>query len=613
MSADPIVYCLEHLTDYRQFERLCSDLMNGSGYENIDPLGGSSDGGRDALFCATGQEPTIFAYTVRTDWRRKLIQDCERIQREGHKLSALVYVCSSSIGATDKDEIRGHVLGTFGWQLQVYDLERIRVLLTGTLRHLVPRHPAIFCPPWFPQRGGLSISSASDTVVIDHVEADHALATWLDRRLALAGYRTWCYGTAPLAGEDANDSVRLLIQNRAQQYLPILSPEGIADRDFMDRCGLAGAEERHLLPCWSADMTSLLPGRLARISPARFQTSWATGLTDVLQNLQSRGVAPALDSTQGRAIALRAYVPESVIRATPERVFANVFPVTVPNSILVYQLNQPLAPSAEDLLRRQWAFSSVDPRNIFAFDKSPIALPAEVGTRPVEYAWANYDRYLERPSYDVVKELILRSLDIACINAGLQWCSDRRVFYFVKPDTGERNVSFVHVDGRSTRVAMTGERQYGWGDRSTQFRYQLGPRFRVGRDDNGQWWVTVGVYVRVTDFAGACFQLKDIARRRKAVTKSWWNREWLARLMGLMQALRTANADGIQIGSGRRGVVLSVKPLEWECPVSIDVEAMDHIGDFQEEMSSLRFIDDEDSRGTPEPEPDLGAEESDGA
>ena len=41
VSADPIIYCLQQLTDYRQFERLCSDVMAGSGYATIDPLGGS--------------------------------------------------------------------------------------------------------------------------------------------------------------------------------------------------------------------------------------------------------------------------------------------------------------------------------------------------------------------------------------------------------------------------------------------------------------------------------------------------------------------------------------------------------------------------------------------
>ena len=39
MAADPIIYCLENLTDYDQFERLCHDLMAASGYRTIEPLG----------------------------------------------------------------------------------------------------------------------------------------------------------------------------------------------------------------------------------------------------------------------------------------------------------------------------------------------------------------------------------------------------------------------------------------------------------------------------------------------------------------------------------------------------------------------------------------------
>ena len=73
MSADPIIYCLENLTDYRQFERLSSDLMAGSGYPDIEPIGGSSDGGRDAIHVSHADGSfTIFAYSVRSDWKKKL-------------------------------------------------------------------------------------------------------------------------------------------------------------------------------------------------------------------------------------------------------------------------------------------------------------------------------------------------------------------------------------------------------------------------------------------------------------------------------------------------------------------------------------------------------------
>ena len=49
MAADPIVYCLEHVTDDDQFERLCHDLMALDGYRHIEPLGGHKDKGRDAI------------------------------------------------------------------------------------------------------------------------------------------------------------------------------------------------------------------------------------------------------------------------------------------------------------------------------------------------------------------------------------------------------------------------------------------------------------------------------------------------------------------------------------------------------------------------------------
>lgn len=218
MSADPIIYCLEQLTDYRQFERLCSDVMAGSGFEKIEPLGGSNDRGRDALHVCRDNpdDVTIFAYSVRPDWRRKLLdEDCERIREEGHHLKSIVFVCTSAVTSTQKDSVKEAVREKFNWELELFDIERLRVRLASDLRHLIARHPSIFCPPWFPTRGGLSISESHNTLVIDHVPDDHALATWLARRLQLAGHRTWCYGTAPLAGESPDESVRLLIERCA--------------------------------------------------------------------------------------------------------------------------------------------------------------------------------------------------------------------------------------------------------------------------------------------------------------------------------------------------------------------------------------------------------------
>jgi len=89
MAADPIIYCLEQVTDYDQFERFCHDLMALSGYPDIEPLGGSKDKGRDALNVARNGQPlsTVFAYSVREDWFKKLREDADKVKKWGQPQS----------------------------------------------------------------------------------------------------------------------------------------------------------------------------------------------------------------------------------------------------------------------------------------------------------------------------------------------------------------------------------------------------------------------------------------------------------------------------------------------------------------------------------------------
>jgi hypothetical protein len=596
MSADPITYCIERVSDYRDFERFCSALLASAGYPGIDPLGGTGDEGRDAIIRSDSAGRKIgFAYTVRSDWRAKLASDCKRVHDKGHDPDVLVFVCTEALSASEKDFAHGFVKDKYGWTLELFDLERLRVQLVGPLRHLIAQHPSIFTPPFFPQVGGQSIAESRDTVLIDHVPADHAVATWLARRLSLAGFRTWCFGTAPLAGENPDEAVRKLLELRASQYLPLVSNISLGDGVFVERCTIAASRENFVVPCsLIAGVDSRMPSRLSKLTPADFGKSWNTGLDQVLAKLGAIGIEPLLGADRGRQIALRDYLPTRVTVAKPEAVFANVLPLQLPQTMLVFDLQRSLTDAETLDLRRQWAFVELSAYRLVAFTPPPRqAIPATRVERTPEFVWADIPQKDGKKTHDLAKELAWRSLEVVCAQKGLKFCTDRRVFYFPARESGQWNQQIQHVDGRSTTVQLTGERTKGWGERASPFLYQLAPRFRPQYEVDGAWSVVVNVYIRVTTLDGGMFEGKEIGRRRKTVSKSWWNKEWLARLLGVVQALQTSE-DRIQIGDGTRAVMMQTNLLRWECPVALDVLALSGISDIGEEIAQYRSREDEE-------------------
>ena len=585
MSADPIVYCLERLTDYAQFERLATDLMAGTDFPGIEPLGGTGDGGRDALHVhRTDGTVRVFAYSVRDDWEAKLRADCKRIAEGGHEADEVVFVSPRAMPVQRKERLRAELGAAYGWGTEFYDIERIRALLVGPLKTLIGQHPSIFVSPWFERRGGEVVSLAErNLVVVDHLAGDHAFAGWLFSRLSAAGYSVWCRGLAPLAGEDAHESISAIVRQRAVRYVPVLSVGSLDDSDLRSRMAIAATDAGRVVPCWLDDLTaSAFDSQMARLVPARFDSGWARGLEAVTRHLELGGVPRPLEAGTGCRIALGTYQAEPLIRQEPERVYANVFEVEVPSSVHVYRV-KPRGAELGAALGRRWAH--VRRRDlVLSFARAPADAPVR---RWHEYNWPSYGERFGLKTVDLMKMLVKRSLFVACYDAGFEWCEDR--FTFFLDERGRTRHGYQDVDGRYTWVSLTGERTHVSGERRSKYRYQLGPVFRVAVDDDSVS-VRVSFYVRVTDEKGDPLDVKMIPSRRKRVTKNWWNRQWLQRTLGVMQLIAgDTGIDGqITVGKGREAVKVNVKPLSWDCPVSIDVEALDRVGDFQEELASAR-------------------------
>jgi len=589
VPADPIIYCLEQNTDYAAFETLCVDLMASAGFAGIEPIGGTGDRGRDAVWSGRdGDNPVVFAFSSRADWENKLHEDCRRIQECGHRVAKLVFVSSRPAQAQARDRTKENVLDRYGWPLEVYDARRIRAMLKGEQRSVLANHPNIFCSPWFDVRGGLLIDAARDTLVIDHLECDHAFATWLSRRLELAGYKVWCHGMAPLVGENAHDTVGQLIATRALRYLPVLSAQSVRNSNLLGRYARATSTSGlTALPCIAAEVDVGTLGELGRIEPARFDGSWAKGLDDLLRTLKATGAHPTTASEASHAVGSLYTQEPLVVKDEPEDVYANVFPATVPQAIAAFQLSEDVTNDDIQGARRHWAFARTHERVLLAFESPPegICLPL-VGNAPARrYAWRFFRHEYGRKSIGVVKELVRGTLEVACAQAGLEWCNERKEYYVPQAETGL--YEFRHVDGERRATALTGYRSYGSGADRKRLLYQLTPKFLVDVDEEWQIWVTLRLYVRLVWEDGNLVLGTAIARKRKKVTRQWWNKEWLVRTLAMMQRI-SRGQDAIEIGQAREKVSVATMPLRLECPLSIDTAVMDALGDSQIEFATLR-------------------------
>lgn len=194
MSANPIIYCLQQLTDYRDFEILCSELMIYQGYNNIEPLGGFNDFGRDAIHLSEDKVISIFAYSVREDWKIKLGQDSKRVNEAGISLERLVFVTTSEVSPRDRDYQVAVVKEKYNWELEIYDITRLKIILSTIAREVLRNYPGIF-PPKF-------VSDEFNIDLLNDLKADVKSI-----RDAITGGDSYCYSNFNIQ----DDSVRGLL------------------------------------------------------------------------------------------------------------------------------------------------------------------------------------------------------------------------------------------------------------------------------------------------------------------------------------------------------------------------------------------------------------------
>ena len=145
MASRFILHDIENITDYIGFEILCNDVMSLNGYKNIEPLGGYHDRGRDAIHKSINSGiTTIFCYSVRKDYKQKLLEDLRIIKHHGHDCNHVIYITTNKISPSKNDELKEITKNDFNWKLEIYDLIRLATLIENHYDKLIIRYSNIF-------------------------------------------------------------------------------------------------------------------------------------------------------------------------------------------------------------------------------------------------------------------------------------------------------------------------------------------------------------------------------------------------------------------------------------------------------------------------------------
>lgn len=142
---------LTEYSDIVEFERLCSDLLARLGYQGIEPQGiGRKDGGKDAVLTHDEKTKVVFHYSMRKDWKKKINEDLETVKQNKIPCDKFVFVSNRFISPGDKDKLKEEVQKDYGWELDIFDNERLRVELDANSKDLREKYLGIPADPTTP-------------------------------------------------------------------------------------------------------------------------------------------------------------------------------------------------------------------------------------------------------------------------------------------------------------------------------------------------------------------------------------------------------------------------------------------------------------------------------
>ena len=411
----------------------------------------------------------------------------------------------------------------------------------------------------------------ADHLFVSYASEDGQFAKWLTLKLTVEGYKVWCDRVKLLGGESYPRDIDKAIKEQTFRVLALLSHDSIDKPNPRKERTLAHNISRE------RELDFIIPIKVDRIGPTEldwmtsdltyidFSDNWAAGFARLLEKLESLGAPRPL--ADGKTKVTNWVSSMSVASDRVETLWANALEVEeIPQTLFRVEF----VPGEKLDWPEDWVFYKESLQVFWSFTR-PDFLPEGSKTKITAFDF-KLSPGDQRDTFSYIVSMLLgRHVQLFCLKKGMKQSLNKRYLYFPFGLLEQGRLRFQSYSGRATYVNAVGQRTFRLSDGRREIStYHLSPIFRPNLLRFDQPLIEVQMRLFLTDSNGAALEERQIVSRRKKICKTWWNHQWLLRLIGVASWMADGQ-DSLDLATNQSyRIIVSGLPMRLTVPVGID-------------------------------------------
>ena len=422
---------------------------------------------------------------------------------------------------------------------------------------------------------------------------DNLFTRWLSLRLAREGYPVWCDLTKLLGGEDFWRDAEAAMRDRTAKFLFVLSKTSNQKQGTLDELALARRLGKQISNFIIPLRIDELPAEeinieLHRLAFIDFSKGWVAGYKQLIEALEKEKVPrdPRFTPDAVTKWWRENYSVAEGVAPTPERCASNWFEFSqLPGTVWLHSIEP--QDTFEKAVKAESLKFSIPTRPhgncLFSFGKADELSThlAEHGLEVVHSLELKVEDFskegLEHPEIErrdaryILSAMFRDAFERFAASKGLLsygLAGGAKFYWFKQGLVEDDKVFFTNPAGKRGWRAMVGYKSFSAKEGQTRCR-----NWHFGVQARPFFWPFAGFAVKAhVAFTenGVLYDSKAKQHAaRRSQCKSWYNDDWLDRILATMSFLAGANSDELVIPvSGEQHLRAKRIPLLFESPVS---------------------------------------------